>query len=442
MIDLKDKKVVVFGLGRTGIAVSRRLLDLGARIFVTEGKKKEKVSNDVFLQLKNLGIELEFGGHSIGFIKDADLVILSPGVHLDLPIFDEVRRLKIPMISEVEFAYWLLKQPIIAVTGTNGKTTTTTLIGEILKEGGLKAAVAGNIGYPLVSVDERGLDYIVAEISSYQLEAIQSFKPWISLILNITEDHLERHKTMEEYIALKGRIFENQGREDFLIYNADDPLVSKLIKKAKSKLIPFSKESRLAVKIKKKIYLKGEHNLENALAATAAATLCRVKEEGILKVLSEFKGIEHRIEYVTSINGIAFYNDSKGTNPDSTIVALKALSKDTPSTALRPRNIILIAGGRDKGGDLTKMCKEIRERTKAVVLIGEATERFKNALLNSNFESIYTADSMENAVGKSFALALEGDSVLLSPACASFDMFTDFEQRGRVFKSEVMKIGK
>ena len=433
------KHIAVIGLGKSGSAVAKKLKSVGEEVFVSEEKKAEGIEPATLSEMQDLGIRFELGQHSIGSIKDSKLIVVSPGVHLDIPVLKEAGKLEIPIISEIELAYRYLKKPIIAVTGTNGKTTTTTLIGEILKTAGKKVAVAGNIGYPLISVDDTYLDLIVAEISSYQLEAIEKFKPWISIILNITPDHLERHKTMEEYAALKGRIFENQTADDFLIYKSDDYLVKEVVKKARAKLIPFNRGDLSILPCpKEKIYIKGEHNLENALAATYTAKICGVGEEIIAKVLGEFKGVEHRIEYVATIREVIFINDSKATNPDSTIVALKAVNGKRVTG--NGKRIILIAGGRDKGTDLSELSRWILKTVKAVILIGEATERFKTAFSKNGFKNIYPVESMAEAVKKSLSLASEGDTVLLSPACASFDMFKNFEERGKVFKEEVTRL--
>lgn len=448
------KYVTVIGLGRTGAAVARRLRDLGERVLITEVLEAGKIDSTLLAEMEALGIDLELGEHSTRWVKESKLIVVSPGVHLDIPALVEAKKLEVPIISEIELAFQLLHKPLIAVTGTNGKTTTTTLIGEIFKNAGKRVAVAGNIGYPLISVDDFKLDLIVAEISSYQLESVVTFKPWISIILNITEDHLERHRTMEEYESLKGRIFLNQDREDFFIYNTDDSRVAELARLARTKLIPFSQRKILkegvCVKNGKiislmagkefsickanEIRIKGEHNLENSLAAIAAAFLCGVSPKVISKTLREFRGVEHRIEYVAEIDGVIFINDSKGTNPRATITALKTFRQQNT-------RIILIAGGKDKGGDLEEFLGVVKDSVKEVVLIGEATERFREALGLSGFFNIHCAGSISEAVNKAFKLASSGDILLLSPACASFDMFKNFEERGQAFKQAVRNLG-
>ncbi|MEE8638422.1 MAG: UDP-N-acetylmuramoyl-L-alanine--D-glutamate ligase [Candidatus Margulisiibacteriota bacterium] len=432
MDDLKNKKVAVFGIAKSGIASARKLVSLGARVTVTEIKPASDLDSTVLEELQNLQVDMELGGHSSKVIESAEMIVVSPGVHLDISILKEAKQRRIPIISEIELAYRLLSKPIIAVTGTNGKTTTTTLIGELLKAGGKRVAVAGNIGSPLVEVDDAQLDYIVAEISSYQLESIDEFKPWISVILNIQPDHLERHKTMDEYIHQKARIFMNQSSHDYVIFNMDDPQVAKMVKGARAKLVGFTRSnSEIITLAPSEIKIPGRHNLENALAAVQAAYLCGVEKKTVAEVLRTFPGIEHRIEFVSKINGIEFYNDSKATNPDSTLVALETF---------QGRGIILILGGLDKGVTLDTLCHKVKEGVRDVVLIGAATKRFKEALEKAGYAKIHLAHSLEEAVQTSSHLGKAGDVVLLSPACASFDRFSNFEERGRVFKEAVRKI--
>lgn len=424
-----NKHITVIGLGITGMAVAKRLAAMGSQVLVTDVKPASAFKPELVEELKKLKVQFEFNNHTSQVLAKAQLIVISPGVHLDLPVLSEARERGLAIISEIELASQLLEKPIIAVTGTNGKTTTTALIGEILKAGGKRVAVAGNIGYPLVSVDDSDLDFMVAEISSYQLEAITSFRPWISVMLNIQEDHLERHHSMQEYISQKARIFMNQDQNDFCVYNADDPLVSSLVKRTKSKLIPFAKSNLETIGLKpQEIRIPGRHNLENALAAAQVALLCGVSRETIASVLRSFSGVSHRFEFVAEVKGIKFYDDSKATNPDSTLVALETFSG---------QEVILILGGRDKGVSLSALCKKIKGEVKKVVLMGEATDRFKKELNKFGIFNIHLVGSMDEAVKYSFRLGIPGDIVLLSPACASFDMFTNFEERGRVFKESV-----
>ena len=431
-MEYKNKNITIFGMAKSGIASAKKLAHLGAKVTVTETKAASEIEAGTMADLKGLAVKLEFGGHTLDAIYSADLIVVSPGVHLDIPVLEAAKKRDIPIISEIELASGLLTKPIIAVTGTNGKTTTTTLIGEMLKAAGKRIAVAGNIGYPLVAVEDKELDFIVAEISSYQLETVQSFHPWISVILNIQEDHLERHRSMAEYMLQKMRIFMNQDENDFLVYNAEDRFVPSMVKTAKAKLVPFNKLETEILGIRPdEIQIPGKHNLENALASAWAASLAGVAQSTIGQVLKAFPGVEHRIEYVTEIAGVKYYNDSKGTNPDSTLVALDTFSG---------KRLILILGGRDKGVSLDAMCKKIQAGVKAVILMGEATERFKTELEKYAYTNIYLADSMAGAVKQAKHLSKSGEIVLLSPACASFDMFKNYEERGKAFKAEVLKL--
>ena len=429
MDNYKNKKITVFGLARSGIAAAKKLASLGAEVFITDIKPTSEFDSAALEELQKLKIDLELGGHSLKAIEAAELIVVSPGIHLDIPMLEEAKRRDIPSISEIELAYQLFSKPMITVTGTNGKTTTTTLIGELLKAGGKRVAVAGNIGSPLVEVNDSSLDYIVAEISSYQLETIIKFKPWISVILNIQPDHLERHKTMEEYIRQKSRVFMNQNSDDYVIFNLDDPEVARMVKKSKAKPVGFTKSKPEIITMSpSEIKIPGKHNLENSLAAAQAAYLCGVDKQTVAEVLRTFPGVEHRIEFVSEINGVEFYNDSKATNPDAALVALETF---------RERGIILILGGRDKGVALDTLSQKVKEGVNAVVLIGEATQRFNKALKKAGYTNVHLTGSMEEAVNISSGLAKSGNVVLLSPACASFDMFSNFEERGRMFKDAV-----
>jgi len=423
-----NKKVSVFGLGVSGKAAADKLFSLGASIFVSEKKPASAFPSETL----NDKFQYEFGGHTNTAIVSADLIIVSPGIHLDLLPLIEAKKRGIPIISEIELAYQILQKPIVAVTGTNGKTTTTTLIGEMLKAAGKKVAVAGNIGDPLIAVDDSALDFIVVEISSYQLESIVRFRPKISVLLNIQEDHLARHRSMQEYMKQKSRIFMNQQGDDYLVCNADDQQVLLLAKEAQAKIITFSPSHIEILGLSpREIRIPGKHNLENALAAAHAANLCGVPKETIAAVLKSFPGVEHRLEFVAEKKGIKFYNDSKATNPNSTLVALETFKGQT---------LILILGGRDKGVSLELMCQKIKEGVFAVILLGEASARFQEELNRCGFSNIYLTQSMEEAVKLALKLGSRGENVLLSPACASFDMYANYEERGRVFKEKVAQL--
>ena len=450
----KIKKISIIGLGVSGLAAAEKLSRQGERVFVSEIKQRKDIDRSILAKLDPLNVQTEFGKHSGRVIEDTKLLIMSPGVDPDQDIIRKARKKRIQIISEVELAFSFLKKPIIAVTGTNGKTTTVELIASILRDGRLNTVAAGNIGFPLIKVNDARLDYIVAEISSYQLEGIRDFRPLISAILNVTEDHLLRHKSMKNYMLSKARIFENQGQGDYLVYNHDDPIVRGLSKKAKCAKIPFSikrgfdngiyiEGGRIIANILGKktvicrtteVRIKGTHNLENTLAAVAIAIICGITAESIRKTLKRFKGVEHRIEYVRKVKGVSFYNDSKGTNPDSTITAVNAIS---PSSG-----IVLILGGRDKKTSLTKLASIVKKKVKNVVLIGEAAERIRKSLEDIGYDKISSEDSIVSAVRRSLQLAQKGDAVLLSPACASFDMFSNYEERGRIFKRIVNRLAR
>ncbi len=451
--DFTNKKITVFGLGLSGLAVVKKLVALGSQVFVTESICENKLTREALKTLKELGVKYECGGHTRKAIKQAELIVVSPGVHLDLEILEEADASGVPIVSEIELASWLITKPIIAVTGTNGKTTTTTLIGEFLRAGGYKVAIAGNIGFPLISVDDRDLDYVVVEVSSYQLETCQTFHPWISLILNLTEDHLQRHKTMTNYAAIKGRISQRQTKKDYLVFNLDSAPVRNIARTAPAFPIPFSRKKKLPLGyylkgnwlvstekhktqriIKaKSIKIPGNHNLENVLAAVAAARLCSVDLKAIRKTLENFNGVEHRIELSGVIRGVSYYNDSKGTNPDSTIVALDSFQ----NKAKAKKRVILLAGGRDKMGSLDDLCRKIKNTAKKVVLFGEARERFGEALTGKKYANLSSVSNLDEAVREAYQIAQPGDVVLLSPACASFDQYANYEERGRHFKQLV-----
>jgi len=450
--DFKNKYVLILGLARSGSAAAIKLSNLGAHVTISDIKPRETFKNADALELK--GIKLVFEGHPLTLLDNCDLLVLSPGIPSDIEIVTEAKKRNIPVISELELGYRFAASPIIAITGTNGKTTTTTLIGEILKNDGKRVAVAGNIGTPLVSEVEKTLenDYLVVEVSSFQLENILYFKPKISIILNITEDHLNRHKTFENYVNIKARIFENQTEEDYTILNYDDAVVRELARYAKSDVWFFSRKDvvrqgaciendMIVIKNKGKTYpiakvneigIKGSHNLENALAAACSTYLANTKVSSIAKTLKSFRGIEHRLEFVAEINGIKFINDSKATNPDAAQKAIEAV--DGP--------IILIAGGYDKKSDYTDFVKSFDGKVKKLILIGETADAIENAAIKQGFLNVEKVNSLKEAVMCGYRAASCEDTVLLSPACASWDMFANFEERGRLFKEAVNSLKK
>lgn len=446
-MDVRGKNVLIIGLARSGIAAAIELVKMGAKVIGSDQKPREQLKD--VSSLDSYGVTLVCGGHPLNLLDGCDLIVVSPGVPSELNILEEARKRDIPVISELELGYWFAKAPIIAVTGTNGKTTTTTLIGEILKNDGKNISVAGNIGIPLIrEIEEDGQkDYLVVEVSSFQLENIMNFKPKISVILNITEDHLNRHKTFENYIEAKARIMENQTEEDYTVLNHDDPIVSSLSKRAKSKVVFFSQKEELSRGIfvkngvmvirengniypimkAKELGIKGAHNLENALAAISVAWITRVNLNNLAETLKDFHGVEHRLEYVETIDGVKYINDSKGTNPDAAQKAIEAMEEP----------IVLIAGGYDKKSDFTGFVKSFRGKVKKLILIGATADIIEKTAKDNGFFDIQKASDMYRAVELAQKSAVPGDVVLLSPACASWDMFDNFEERGRIFKEAV-----
>ncbi|MFQ6617864.1 MAG: UDP-N-acetylmuramoyl-L-alanine--D-glutamate ligase [Fidelibacterota bacterium] len=452
---MKGKRVTVIGAGLSGVHVSNLLKKRGYEVWLSEIKLRSRCSSSIIKLIAAENIPCEMGGHSQRALE-ADFAVVSPGISPEVPIIKKLMEKGIPVYSEVEVSSWFTSSPIIAVTGSNGKSTTATLIHEMCKRGGFNSLLGGNIGIPFSSLILKAADesqnnssIFVLEISSFQLERIEKFKPHISLILNITPDHLNRYANFEDYAATKLKIFSNQTDEDFLIYNADDELLRKVIPvKSRSRLCTFSAIRRndtscyiesteivfthegvkLRIMPVTKLALKGEHNLYNAMAATAAACLSGVNPEPIAEILQEFRGIEHRLEFVREIKGIKFINDSKATNIISLKYALKSFSNP----------IVLIAGGRHKGDSFKQIAHLIRERVKTLILIGEAADLRENVW--GSYTTVKRAKSMEEAVKLATHAAEEGDVVLLSPGCASFDMFENFEHRGNIFKEAVLAL--
>lgn len=377
---------------------------------------------------------------------------MSPGVPTDLPFVNKARENNIPVIGEIELAYMFCKSPIIGITGTNGKTTTTTLVGDICKAYYNNTFVVGNIGNPFadITLDTTNDGAVVAELSSFQLETIKEFTPKVSAVLNITPDHLNRHHTLENYIAAKERVFENQTADDYCILNYNDETTKAMANKTKAKVIFFSLNNSLEEGIysdDKSIYIKalgydqkvvdidelkilGGHNVENAMAAIGCSIALGVPMDIVVKVLKAFTAVEHRIEYVTTVNDIEFYNDSKGTNPDASIKAVEAMK----------RPICIIAGGYDKGSDFTEWIDTFKGRVKFVAVIGAVKDKIVDTLNKADFTNYKTADTFEEAIDLCYENAEKGDCVLLSPACASWDMFKSYEQRGEIFKDYVRKL--
>jgi UDP-N-acetylmuramoylalanine--D-glutamate ligase len=435
------KNLAVLGLGKSGVAAANLGVKLRYNVFASDSGSKRVIRK------LNKKVNTEFGGHC-DKILDSDIIVKSPGIHCDVPILKKAVKNKTRVISELAFSLENSKyKKIIAITGTNGKTTTTDLTAKIIKSVYKNSIVVGNIGIPLadkaLKTDKN--TYITMELSSYQLGDTADFRPDISVLLNITPDHLQHHKTMKSYIKAKENVFINQRRRDFAILNYDDKVCRKISSKVKANLIFFSKQvlnkgifynnGKIVIKvgrkhfeIKPKINILGSHNIENILAATAAAYVAGVNPKDIEKVISKYKGVEHRIEFVKSIDAVDYYNDSKSTNIDSTRVALRSFNK----------NILIIMGGRDKGFSYVSLKKLVKNKVKAIFLIGEASDKIKKDL--NGITTFYSCANMENAVNKAHKVSIPGDTVLLSPACASFDQFKNFEERGNVFKRLVNKL--
>ena len=453
-MELKDKRVLVVGLGKSGVASALFLKAHGARVTVSDTKSGDELRNEIPALLDH-GITVETGGHGERTFRGQDLIVVSPGVPVDAPLLVQARAMGEAVIGEIELAAQFLPGPIVAITGSNGKTTTTTLTGEILAAGGLPTLVGGNIGTPAISLAERAKpeSVIVLEVSSFQLETIQAFRPKVAVVLNVTPDHLDRHRTFEAYVEAKARIFENQRGSDFAVLNEDDPTCVEMAARTRAQVFWFSRQKEVrqgawvrdrnilfrdgrdAQKILQReimqvseIPLKGAHNLENVLAAVCAGALMGCAPEKIRQAVRDFKAVEHRLEFVATIRGVDYYNDSKATNVDATIKALESF----------PANIHLILGGKDKGSDYSVLNDLLRQRVKRVYTIGAAAGKIESQI--KNVEVVH-AETLENALRKANAVAVPGDVVLLAPACASFDQFKNYEQRGQVFKEIVRGLG-
>jgi UDP-N-acetylmuramoylalanine--D-glutamate ligase len=448
MMELKDKKVLVVGLGKSGLAAALFLRHRGARVTVSDTRSAEQLGKEIPTLLEE-GIMVETGGHGLLTFRRQDLIVVSPGVPLDTPVLTQVRGFGLPVIGELELAAHFIQGRMLAITGSNGKTTTTTLVGEILKAAGLDTLVGGNIGVPVVSLieDSKPESWSVLEVSSFQLESTVEFRPAIAAILNITPDHLDRHGSFENYARAKERIFIEQRPEDAVVLNADNDRAAQAAKRAPGRVFLFSmehtveqgawveegwlvyRESKNAPAEKivplSGISLKGEHNVENVLAAVCCARLAGVPAEVIRTAVEKFKAVEHRLEFVAQINGIDYYNDSKATNVDATAKAIAAF----------PGGIHLILGGKDKNSDYTQLSALLRERVRAVYTIGAAAQKIESHL--RGVIALHSCETLERALAASTAAARPGEIVLLAPACSSFDQFTSYEHRGRVFKQLV-----
>jgi UDP-N-acetylmuramoylalanine--D-glutamate ligase len=445
-LDLANKRVLVVGLGKSGVASALFLKERGARVTVSDTKTHDQFKEEIPLLLDH-GITVETGGHGERTFRGQDLIVVSPGVPYDAAPLVQARAQFEPVIGEIELAAEHLAGSIIAITGSNGKTTTTTLIGEILAAAGVPTLVGGNIGTPAISLVERATPetITVLEVSSFQLETIVTFRPKVAVILNITPDHLDRHRTFDAYVNAKARIFENQHGTDFAVLNEDDDTCRKMADLVRAPLFWFSRKKEVGqgafvnegrilfrdahgeaeIMLVSEIPLKGAHNVENVLAAVCTAALMGCRPDQIRKAVTHFKAVEHRIEYVATINGVEYYNDSKATNVDATIKALESF----------PRNIHLILGGKDKGSPYTVLRDLLRERVKRVYTIGAAAPKIETEIQGAT--EVVHAETLDNAIRRAHAVAQPGDIVLLAPACASFDQFKSYEHRGRLFKEVV-----
>ena len=452
-MNYEQKKVLVVGMARSGVAAAQLLRACGADVTVNDSKSEAELGSQLS-PLEGLQLTRRFGCGAMELLEGMDVLVISPGIPDTAPFVVKAKEKGIYVIGELELAAQLSRGTLTAVSGTNGKTTTVSLLGEIFRNNGRVTHVVGNIGYPfsLAALVSRPEDVIVCEVSSFQMETADSFHPHVALLTNITEDHLNRHGTMEVYTALKMRMFRNQTAEDYAVFNADDPGLEGLSKQVKSRVLKFSRKKevpegafvrddtvylRLDGSEKKvcrtdEIYIPGPHNLENALGAVCVAGAMKVPVPVIRHTLKTFRGVEHRIERVRELDGVTYINDSKGTNVDSTIKAVQTMTEPT----------VIILGGYDKHTSFDPLAKEIAGSPfiRKAELIGETAPLIRNALERAGFRQTEFADSLGSAVQQARDTAGEGWNVLLSPACASFDMFKDYEERGRVFKEIVREL--
>jgi UDP-N-acetylmuramoylalanine--D-glutamate ligase len=451
MMDLKNKRVLVVGLGKSGLSAAMFLRAQGARVTVSDARSAMALAKEIPALLE-AGIMVESGGHGLLTFRRQDLIVVSPGVPMDTPEVKQVVAFGLPVIGELELASRYLKGQVVAITGSNGKTTTTTLVGKIFKDSGLATQVGGNIGLPVIDLVAQSTAETVnvLEVSSFQLETVEEFHPRIAAILNITPDHLDRHGSFEKYVAAKERIFERQGAKDALVLNGDDRVVQMRAARAKSEVFWFSgtkavrrgafvrdgvivwveKEGGVTepVMAVSEVPLKGAHNIENVLAAVCVARLEKISAESIRASVASFTAVEHRLELVRKLNGVEFYNDSKATNVDATMKAVASFAK----------GIHLVLGGKDKDSDYGLMVPLLKKRVKAVYTIGSAAEKIERQL--HGVVKMVAAETMQVAVAEAAKAAVAGDVVLLSPACSSFDQFENYEHRGRVFRQLVNEL--
>ena len=448
MMDLKNKRVLVVGLGKSGLSAAMFLRAQGARVTVSDTRSATALEKEI-PALLDAGIMVESGGHGLLTFRRQDLIVISPGVPMDTPEVKQVRAFGLPVIGELELASRYLKGKVVAITGANGKTTTTTLVGKIFSDGGVATQVGGNIGLPVIDLVAKSTQETVnvLEVSSFQLETVEEFHPDIAVILNITPDHLDRHGSFENYVAAKERIFARQVAGDSLVLNADDRVTQMCAARARSDVSWFSgtktvrrgaflrdgvivwvaKEGGITEPVMplSEMPLKGAHNVENVLAAVCVARLAGISAESIRTTVAHFKAVEHRLELVRSLNGVEFYNDSKATNVDATRKAVASFTA----------GVHLILGGKDKDSDYSAMAELLRDRVKVVYTIGSAAEKIERQL--HGVVKMMAAETLRTAVIEAAKNAVAGDVVLLSPACSSFDQFENYEHRGQVFRQLV-----
>jgi UDP-N-acetylmuramoylalanine--D-glutamate ligase len=450
-MELKNKRVLVVGLGKSGIAAALFLKARGARVTVSDTRSATALGEEI-PRLLEAGIMVESGGHGLLTFRRQDLIVVSPGVPLETPEVAQAAALDMPIMGELELASRFLSGQIVAITGSNGKTTTTTLIGQIFEDAGLPTRVGGNIGLPVIDLvaESTAETWNILEVSSFQLETVEQFHPRIALVLNITPDHLDRHKTFERYAAAKARITQRQGPEDFLILNAEDKDTQLVAAKTSAQIFWFSGVRRIKqgafvhgesifflakeggkpepILPVAEIALKGAHNIENVLAAVCAAKLAGIASDSIRKTVAAFQSVEHRLELVRTVAGVEYYNDSKATNVDATMKAIASF----------PGGIHLILGGKDKNSDYTELAPLLRERVLTVYTIGSAAEKIEREL--AGVVKIKQAETLDKAVKEAAAVAKPGEVVLLAPACSSFDQFESYEHRGRFFRDQVQAL--
>ena len=454
-MELKNKRVLVVGLGRSGLSAALFLRDRGARVTVSDTRSAQALAKEIPALLE-AGIAVEAGGHGLLTFRRQDLIVVSPGVPLDTPEVAQAARLGTPVIGELELASRFLTGKVVAITGSNGKTTTTTLVGRIFADAGLPTLVGGNIGLPVVELVKQaaaardGEVWSVLEVSSFQLETTADFRPRIAVVLNITADHLDRHKTFERYAAAKARITSRQGPEEFLVLNAEDKATQMVAAHTEARIFWFSPARRIKqgafvhgesvfflaaengtpepILPVTDIPLRGAHNVENVLAAVCAARLAGIPAESIRRTVREFHAVEHRLEPVRTLRGVTYFNDSKATNVDATAKAIASF----------PGGIHLILGGKDKDSDYTQLAPLLRERVRVVYTIGSAAEKIEREL--AGVVKIESAETLAKALALAADKAKEGEIVLLAPACSSFDQFENYEHRGRVFRECVMDL--